>query len=346
MPLISWPRAGTRTSISKPTERRSRGRTNRRHRRKSTLITPAQHGQAEEGPEALLLEKEIRVVEAIGGEDRARRVDHDHAEPGQDHDDQEEDVVGTDLARHESLGGVSEDPPEAPPRRRGRSPRPEWNISPLAPLAPLAIRYRLAPGHSARSWASSSSTRRHGRLRRGARSRGTCRTRRRPARAAPCPRPPASADRPRHGLLHRAGPSWPRRPGERRLDRLAALADGQHGRALRAAGARRLAKSPCPCRGLPESGRPARRIPRGTSAAASTLVPLESSMKRTPGLRDELRAVRQAAERPAGRRRSLGATRRRTRRRRSPRGRSPGCAPRSASAPPGRPACPRAARRG
>src|SRR6185369_9728370 len=61
-------------------------------------------GGAEQRPEDLLLEEEVRIVEAIGRDDRARRIDHHHARREQDDGDAEEPDVGRELPGH--LGGM------------------------------------------------------------------------------------------------------------------------------------------------------------------------------------------------------------------------------------------------
>ena len=137
--------------------------------------------------------------------------------------------------------------------------------------------------------------------------------------------------RPRHRFLHRAGAFERRGSRQGRLDRLGRLRRWSARSAPCAPPAsRRLAKSPClsrppRIRRTEPSANPSRDF-----AAASTLVPLESSTYRTPaGLRDQLRAVRRALETRQRRRRSTRPERRGTRPRRPPRGRSPGCARRA-----------------
>src|SRR5439155_22317627 len=74
---------------------------------------------AEHGPEELLLEEKVRVVEPVGGHDRARGVDH-HDAGGEQHDrDAKQPHVGHELAWHYSTwGGASAAPPPHPPTVR------------------------------------------------------------------------------------------------------------------------------------------------------------------------------------------------------------------------------------
>src|SRR5439155_289768 len=72
---------------------------------------------AEQRPEDLLLEKEVRVVEAVGRHDRARRVDHHHARREEDDRDPEEPHVGRELPGQVSQAGGKRAPllPQTPP---------------------------------------------------------------------------------------------------------------------------------------------------------------------------------------------------------------------------------------
>src|SRR5947209_14866351 len=67
-----------------------------------------QAGRAEQRPEDLLLEKEVRIVEAVGRHDRARRVDHHHARREQNDGDSEKPDVGRELPGHLAGMGGSE----------------------------------------------------------------------------------------------------------------------------------------------------------------------------------------------------------------------------------------------
>ncbi len=59
-----------------------------------------QHRQAHDGPHALLDQEEGRIAELLQADDGRRAVDHDHAQPDQDHGREEEDAIGFELASH------------------------------------------------------------------------------------------------------------------------------------------------------------------------------------------------------------------------------------------------------
>ena len=142
---------------------------------------------------------------------------------------------------------------------------------------------------------------------RAPRSCGTGRTRRRPARAGPCrrdaPAPPPARRPPASRRSARAGA-----PPLRSADSIVSAASPivSTMRARRADERAQRSRSRRACRGRRGSGAtvPSAK-PSSDFAAASTLVPLESSIQRTPlGLGDELGAVRQARRTASARRRS------------------------------------------
>src|SRR5262249_25565747 len=76
-----------------------------------------EHAEAQGRPEELLLEEEVRVVEPIGGDDRARRVDHHHAPAQEGEHHEEEPAVRAHLARHQGDSGrASTSALKTPPR--------------------------------------------------------------------------------------------------------------------------------------------------------------------------------------------------------------------------------------
>src|SRR5205807_2260046 len=75
-----------------------------------------QPAQAQQRPEELALEEVVRVAEAIGGEDRARRVHHHHADRDEHQRRAEEPHVGDEPPRHQCSGS-------ARTRARKTSPR-------------------------------------------------------------------------------------------------------------------------------------------------------------------------------------------------------------------------------
>src|SRR5437667_2522739 len=86
----------------------------------TSVVQADRHPQApgaEQRPEDLLLEKEVRVVEAVGRHDRARRVDHHHARREEDDRDPEEPHVGRELPGQVSQAGGKRAPllPQTPP---------------------------------------------------------------------------------------------------------------------------------------------------------------------------------------------------------------------------------------
>src|SRR2546425_1450 len=94
---------------------------------------------AEHRPEDLLLQEEVGVVEPVGRDDRARRVDHHHARREEHDGGAEEPEVRRELPRHlVHPGGARRPPPPPPPPPpfRGPNPPPTARPPPPAPGPP------------------------------------------------------------------------------------------------------------------------------------------------------------------------------------------------------------------